>query len=247
VKRVAFLRAVLLFLLGMAGVLSILTMELPLPEDARAILLTLFSEEQLRWVVLINPTMLLVLAIVAGSLCRETTRLQTPLLDRLLGVGSDRAWVRPTLAGIGAGLTGGSLLVLLSALYKPYLPEAFASLSDSMAPGVWVRMLYGGITEEILMRYGLMSLLVWVGIKAGLPVRTPVYLLAIVLSSLLFALGHFPIVYMAVPEPPMPLLTYILIGNTLGGLIFGWLFWKMGLESAILAHMAAHAAMLALG
>jgi membrane protease YdiL (CAAX protease family) len=56
----------------------------------------------------------------------------------------------------------------------------------------------------------------------------------------MFALGHFPIAYQAIEYPSTGLLSFILIGNTIGGIIFGWLYWKKGLESAFLAHIFAH-------
>jgi formate/nitrite transporter FocA (FNT family) len=43
----------------------------------------------------------------------------------------------------------------------------------------------------------------------------------------------------------MILLTYILLGNSIGGVIFGWLYWKKGLESAMVAHVFAHVVMVA--
>ena len=32
-----------------------------------------------------------------------------------------------------------------------------------------------------------------------------------------------------------------MLGNTLPGVIFGWLFWKRGIEAAMIAHALAHA------
>lgn len=55
-----------------------------------------------------------------------------------------------------------------------------------------------------------------------------------------FALGHFPIVYQAISQPSIVLISYVVIGNTVGGLIFGYLYWKKGLESACIAHIFTH-------
>jgi len=74
-----------------------------------------------------------------------------------------------------------------------------------------------------------------------------VYWIAIALSTLLFALGHFPVVFLAISEPSFTLLSYILIGNSIAGLVFGWLYWKKGLEAAIIAHAFAHVAMVTIG
>jgi membrane protease YdiL (CAAX protease family) len=41
------------------------------------------------------------------------------------------------------------------------------------------------------------------------------------------------------------LISYIILGNSLGGLIFGWLYWKKGLEAAFIAHIMSHVVMVA--
>lgn len=74
-----------------------------------------------------------------------------------------------------------------------------------------------------------MTLLSWIGI---------------VLAALLFAVGHFPVVFSSVKNPTISLLTYVLTGNTIGGVFFGWLYWKKGLEAAFIGHIFAHVAML---
>jgi membrane protease YdiL (CAAX protease family) len=94
------------------------------------------------------------------------------------------------------------------------------------------------------MRFGLMTLIVWIASKLFRSTKPIVYWAGIIISSLLFALGHFPVAYQAVDNPSTGLLTYILLGNTIGGIIFGWLYWKKGLESAFLAHIFAHIIMI---
>ena len=48
------LLAFVLFVLGLAGIASILTMELPLPPDVEAILKARYSPEQIKMLLLIN-------------------------------------------------------------------------------------------------------------------------------------------------------------------------------------------------
>jgi membrane protease YdiL (CAAX protease family) len=66
-----------------------------------------------------------------------------------------------------------------------------------------------------------------------------------VLSSLVFGVGRLPVVYMILPEAAVVLTLYVLAANSVFGLIAGYLYWKRGLESAMLAHMLAHGVMLA--
>jgi len=71
-----------------------------------------------------------------------------------------------------------------------------------------------------------------------------VYWIGILISSVIFALGHFPIAFQAVSNPSGLLLNYILHGNSIGRVIFGWLYWKKGLETAFIAHIFTHIIMI---
>ena len=68
--------------------------------------------------------------------------------------------------------------------------------------------------------------------------------MGIIISSIIFGLGHLPIVYVLADYLTIELLLYIVFGNAVGGIIFGWLYWKKGLEAAMVGHVFAHAIML---
>ena len=90
----------------------------------------------------------------------------------------------------------------------------------------------------------LMTLIVWIFSKFLNNTKPIVYWIGIMIAAIIFAIGHFPVAYQAVGNPSAGLLAYILIGNSIGGVIFGWLYWKKGLESAFVAHIFAHVIML---
>ncbi len=110
------------------------------------------------------------------------------------------------------------------------------------------RLLYGGITEELLLRWGFMTLVVWIGWrifqKGKDRPRSSFFVGAILISSVLFAIGHLPVALMLFPEPNVALILFVILGNSAFGLIAGFLYWKKGLESAIIAHAMAHVVML---
>jgi membrane protease YdiL (CAAX protease family) len=60
------------------------------------------------------------------------------------------------------------------------------------------------------------------------------------ISTLVFAIGHLPIASMLVQKLTIPLTSYVIAANSVFGLIAGFLYWKKGLESAMLAHMLTH-------
>lgn len=144
------------------------------------------------------------------------------------------------------GLLTGIVLGLLGLIGRVLVPSEFEQLGETLQLTLAARFLYGGITEEILMRFGLMTLLVWIAAKIYKGTKPSLYWIGIILASLIFALGHFPMVFQVIGKPSPILLCYVLIGNSIGGLVFGWLYWKKGLESAFLAHIFAHVGMVIL-
>lgn len=106
--------------------------------------------------------------------------------------------------------------------------------------GLASRLLYGGIDEEVITRWGLMTLFVWVGTSIVGTTSTVVMWGAIVISGILFGLGHLPAQYAAGAKRSALLIILVIGLNLWASLIFGWLFWQYGLFSAMLAHMLFH-------
>ncbi|WP_448570855.1 CPBP family intramembrane glutamic endopeptidase [Trichothermofontia sp.] len=224
----------LLWVLGMLGVLALLS--LPLPPVATV------SPVLLRGLILLQPTLLLTLAVVLGGYLAPPVGLAAPVAMALV---QQQSWVRAIvpqlIPGVIGGVAGGIVLSIITAIGQSFLPATYLAA----APPPWlVRLLYGGITEEILMRWGLMTLLVWLGWRwrqhrQGLPQRRWV-VSAIVLSSLLFALAHLPALpVMGIALTP-GLTLFLILQNSLFGLIAGYLYWRWGLEAAMLAHIVVH-------
>jgi len=224
--------------------LSILTVDIPLPEEAMTLLEDMFTPVQIKLLALINPTVLLIFFIIIGVLLHRKAGLGAPIIEFHIGKTETTPDYRNIfIFGISGGIIAGGLLSLITMLFEPHLPGEFIELGEKLQPTLAARFLYGGITEEILMRFGLMTLFVWLAAKVFKGATPAAYWTGIVLAALLFAVGHFPVAFTIVGAPTPTLLTYILIGNSIGGLIFGWLYWKHGLESAFLAHIFAHVVM----
>jgi membrane protease YdiL (CAAX protease family) len=145
-----------------------------------------------------------------------------------------------------AGVVFMSVAVGLDALLNPFadsdLVNQTATLGD-LLNGLLVGVFYGGILEELLLRWGFMSLLVWIGWRVvqrgqGTP-RPWLVWTAIVLAALLFGIGHLPALAALVEPTPLLIVRTVLL-NALGGVIFGWLFWRRSLEVAMVAHAAFH-------
>ena len=133
-------------------------------------------------------------------------------------------------------------LAIFAADYIFTLQGSAISTNQSLAP-IWQKVLaafYGGITEEILMRLFLMTLFVWIGTKIlrkNQPGRY-VIIISIILAAVIFGLGHLPITASLTKITPI-IITRAIFLNGIGGIVFGWLYWKRGLESAMIAHFTA--------
>jgi len=105
--------------------------------------------------------------------------------------------------------------------------------------GFWLRAssaFYGGIVEETLVRWGLMTALIALGRRAGM---REAFWPANALAALVFGILHLPAAAAARIPLTGGVLAYVLLGNALAGVVFGWMFHRRGLEGAMIAHGAA--------
>jgi len=164
--------------------------------------------------------------------------LDAPLLRRWLGGGAASMTAAPAWGrAVALGLGSGALVLALLALW----PIGIAPVAVS--PPWWKGLLasfYGGTAEEILLRLCVMSALVWCGARLvrGAPTRA-VYVGAIVSAAVLFGVGHLPLAAQLMGHLDAIAVLQVIVLNALCGLVFGWLFWRHGLEHAMVAHFSA--------
>ena len=142
--------------------------------------------------------------------------------------------------GLLGGLAGGVGLFLFAMFTPVVLSEGGQAFSLPLV----ARVLYGGSTEELLLRWGLMSLLVWLPWrilqgKTGEPRQAYVWF-AILLSAVIFGIGHLPAAAAMLGELTGDVVLFIVGANSVFGALFGYLFWRYGLEAAIIAHGVSH-------
>lgn len=233
-----------LFAMGLLGVLTMLTVTIPL-DNLPPEVLNRFSPEVLKLVTLINPAILLLIAVVIGTNLFDKVGLTVPTISSFLNSErSQLSFLEQVKYGVALGLVTGILTTAVALIFRSSLPPEFIELGNKIKITIVARLTYGGLTEELLMRYGFMTLIVWLVSKITKNLSDLTYWTGIILATIMFAVGHFPVVYSAVANPSTLLLAYILIGNSIAGIFFGWLYWKKGLEAAFIGHIFAHVAMI---
>jgi hypothetical protein len=138
-----------------------------------------------------------------------------------------------------AGSALGALLLvalLAFASAEPFLHARFAGRLAEPAWRPWALGFESSVLEEITYRLFVMSVVAWIALR--LCKRTKVATaIALGASCVLFGLAHLPAWSSVAPVTPS-LVAGVLLLNGIGGLLFGWIFWRWGLPYAILCHFA---------
>ena len=144
-------------------------------------------------------------------------------------------FVQAALVGAIAGGIIVALDVTLFASAQPSSPHAV----DGMRWRGLCASFYGGIDEEILLRLLVMTALarLLMLVTRASTLTTPLAATAIVLATLAFGAGHLPAAAQLGPLHAL-VVVRVLALNAIVGLACGWLYWRRGLEHAMVAHFA---------
>jgi len=251
VSRPSFLKPLLaLIALGLPGVLSLapVAQQQLAAVDVEAVGLPV---ELLVIAALAQSALLVAASVALGLATAPKVGFVSLIVERIRGGASVWRRLQPqALLAIALGLATGAAILMLDAVLLPMSgvdAEALGAGALDPIPQLILGLLYGGITEELLMRWGLMSLLVWLGwrllglrTRSGRPKAGLVWF-GIVVTAVLFGVGHLPALAATVPLTPVLVARTIAL-NALGGLVFGWLFWRRSLEAAMVSHASVHVA-----
>lgn len=183
----------------------------------------------------------LLLAIGGGLALARKTGLGAPVLESWLSgksIGADLKAMLP--ASILAGCAVGIAIPVLDMAFKPYIPVVQSSTPvETAAYQGLLAAFYGAINEELFMRLLCLSFFVWLlgGGWSRQQLQPGAFSLwsANILAALLFGIGHLPTAYAIMPHTAVVVLRVIIL-NAIGGIVFGYLYLKKGLESSITAH-----------
>jgi len=229
----------LLWLAGILGVIVITVTVLPhmlgqvgvLPAPLPVLMFAGFAQS----------SVLLALAVWSGVALAAAVGLHAPAFEAAAAGRPILPALRPQVVpGLVAGLAGGFLLFGVGRSAPPVLLEVQKRFDLPLV----ARVLYGGITEELLLRWGVMTVFTWLAWRLVQRRRGAVnggfVWLAIGLSALLFGVGHLPAAVALIGPLDANLVAFVVGVNTVFGVLFGFLYWRYGLEAAMIAHALAH-------
>jgi len=227
----------ILFGASIVGAIAVIPFQFTL----QGILLSEVPLEGLIFSIIINSILFFVVTFL-GLFLSKKIGFGVPILERLTEKKEVKSYLKSILGiSIGLGFLAGILMLIADNLLS-----YFGGISlDVNFPPVWQGFLgafYGGVNEEILMRLLFMSLLIWIFFKIkktddGKPTYLSIWI-AIIIAAIFFGIGHLTITSELSAITPAIIMRAILL-NGIGGVIFGWLYWRKGLESAMISHFSA--------
>jgi ribosomal protein S18 acetylase RimI-like enzyme/membrane protease YdiL (CAAX protease family) len=155
-------------------------------------------------------------------------RLEKPALRKILGV------------ALGGGAAVGLILWGLSELLVPHFPKPRIPVPQLRPFAGFLASIGAGISEEIMFRFGCMTLIALLGVRLFRQENSPAPMIwtANVLAALLFGIAHLPQTVMFFDFTATVLFAVLALNGVLG-VFCGWLLWRYGLVSAMLAHFSA--------
>jgi membrane protease YdiL (CAAX protease family) len=177
------------------------------------------------------------LALAGLRLARTRNREPAPLLTALWTYKRADRFVWPAAGAVATGLFCGLALVGAIALIRRALPQTLPHVLHP--PSLWGALLASAtasFSEEILCRLFLLSALLRI-----LPTSTSGTVIAVAVSSLLFAVLHVPAaVFLFGGFDKVPSLTWVWMGslNMFVGVACATWYLRTGIGSAILVHFA---------
>lgn len=228
-----------LVLLGLPGVLVAMPriIYFLLPDNTQSL------KNKFSGFAVIQSFIMVVVMSITGTILSQRTGLQDNLLDSLSkGTASLPELVAILLPALVAALVALTVFcfcyyVLVSRILDKQSIQSMRNLRAAL--GVWGCVLYGGIVEEIIARWGLMSLTVFF-IALFVKSSNLVVVMSIVISGIMFALGQIP-AYVAIGCVSSRRLFYsIILLSLCQSVVFGLVFWWFGILCAMLAHMMFH-------
>ncbi|QLD85208.1 CPBP family intramembrane metalloprotease [Natronomonas halophila] len=234
IDRTAF---VALFSAGLLGVLALLPYLFALVPPTEGVSLTVIAAAAV-----VQLGAIVAVSCLVGLYLGPKVGLGAPLLRARLNGHPVADELRGTVrVAVPLGVAAAVVIVVLDVAFGAAGVSIPAGSVEQ--PELWKRALaslYGGITEELLVRFGLMTLLVWLStfvVGEDGPADGAVWA-AIVVTALAFGAGHLGTLASITDPTPLLVVRTVLL-NAVGGIVFGWLYWRRGIEAAMAAHLTA--------
>lgn len=190
---------------------------------------------------IVQNTILAFLFAWIGLIMGKSVGLDAPIFRGwITQTGTARFEKRNILFALVAGVIVSLIVAGLD--YFIFLPQ-IPNIADK-APKIshlagLLTFMQGGVFEEVEVRLFFVTLIVWIlfklfGRKSG--TKSWMYWVGIVGAAFLFGVGHLPAAQQMFGQITPVFFVRTILLNGLPGLVYGYIFWKKGLEYGMIAH-----------
>ncbi|KTC66416.1 Uncharacterised protein (plasmid) [Legionella adelaidensis] len=181
---------------------------------------------------------------LGGSVLANYTGLGDPILNALLQksaiVVPIQEMLLPVFIGTIIGLLG--FFILYYWLVSSFLDSHTLNIMQKIRGALKLdgSMLYGGVVEEILARWGLMNLVLFFVLLFNKQLSIAILWISIIVSSIFYTLSQLPAYFAAGCLSTRRFAYSLIILNLWLGIVFGYIFWQYGILAAITSHILFH-------
>lgn len=190
---------------------------------------------------ILQNAILFAVVICLGLLASHQLKHGAPIIEAVyLGTVSNQLLGEVLLPAFMLGILAGIALFLADLIFLPYFPDTL--LKTTLKTTQWENFLasfYGGINEELIMRLFGVSVIIWLALRFLHQSTDSIFWYANFFMAIIFAFGHLPTLKNLLGKISSPMLFRTIILNTPIGLLCGWIFWRYGIEAAIVTHFVA--------
>lgn len=201
------------------------------------------SKQSLYIMIAVQTLVIVAISAAAGVYLGPKVGLTDPFLEGLSHgqfIGSN-LYRQLSVGAVGGAVCSAAWLLSYYGYIRPRLDRQSVLVSERLRHqlGLSTRMMSGGIVEEVIFRWGLLTLVMWLLTLLSVS-ASAAFWIGIVASGTLFGLAHLPGYLEEGCKPSVMLIVTSIFGNLWVSLFCGYLFWQYGLVAAILVHILFH-------
>lgn len=192
---------------------------------------------------LIQPLLLGIIAIYFGHRYASIVNLRSLLTEK---IESKPPANKYTLKDSVPFIISAAIIVALFELsfdfvFQNWLPEIFQpQFSVPTIAQAMSSLFYSGVAQEILLRWGVMTAIIYVLSTQGKRISEMHYYIGIVFTAILYAFSQYNNI-LGYVDVSIVLILRILLLSGLAGILYGWLYKTFHFEAAVLSHSLANA------
>lgn len=188
----------------------------------------------------IQPFFLAVLAPLAGHFFTYRLGLKSVVYDYFDSQKVAKAKLKVSLQpALVLGLLYGLMIASFDLIFRPWLPDIVSqglqapSLIDLVGS-----IFYSGVVEEVMLRFGLMTLFLYIISFQARRVTKGRVIFTIVFQTVLFMMAYLPNVTTYLDLTPVVVIRlFVFVG--LSNLLFSYLYYRYHIEAAMISHMTS--------